>query len=94
ESPEAVANVEEIITTPGVGAIFIGPSDLSANMGLPASDLNDRKDFARRVQGPDVGLGEVVAVACAPVPHGVSRGSAAETRRRKISGTASLREAS
>ena len=38
ESPEAVKNIEEIITTPGVGAIFIGPSDLSANYGLPQSD--------------------------------------------------------
>ena len=38
ESPEAVENIEEIITTPGVGAIFIGPSDLSANFGLPQSD--------------------------------------------------------
>lgn len=33
ETPEAVARIEEIITTPGVGAIFIGPSDLSAQMG-------------------------------------------------------------
>lgn len=38
ESPEAIENLEEIITTPGVGAIFIGPSDLSANLGLPQSD--------------------------------------------------------
>ena len=38
ESPEAVENIEEIITTPGVGAIFVGPSDLSANFGLPQSD--------------------------------------------------------
>lgn len=37
ESPEAVANIEEIITTPGVGAIFIGPADLSTNMGVPRS---------------------------------------------------------
>ena len=37
ESPEAVANAEDIITTPGIGAIFVGPTDLSANMGLPRS---------------------------------------------------------
>lgn len=33
ETPEGVENIEEIITTPGVGAIFIGPSDLAAQMG-------------------------------------------------------------
>lgn len=33
ESPEGVANVEEIISVPGVGVIFIGPSDLSTSMG-------------------------------------------------------------
>jgi 4-hydroxy-2-oxoheptanedioate aldolase len=33
ESPEGVANIEEIIGVPGVGVIFIGPSDLSTSMG-------------------------------------------------------------
>lgn len=33
ESPGAVERVEEIITTPGVGVIFIGPSDLATQMG-------------------------------------------------------------
>jgi len=35
ESPEGVANVEEIVSVPGVGVIFIGPSDLTASMGFP-----------------------------------------------------------
>ncbi len=33
ESPGGVANIEEIIAVPGLGGIFIGPSDLSASMG-------------------------------------------------------------
>ncbi|MCG8415110.1 MAG: aldolase/citrate lyase family protein [Pseudomonadales bacterium] len=33
ESPEGVANIEEIVTVPGLGGIFIGPSDLSTSMG-------------------------------------------------------------
>ncbi len=33
ETPEAVDNIEEIITVPGVGAIFIGPLDLATQMG-------------------------------------------------------------
>lgn len=37
ETQEAISQLEEIITTPGVGAIFIGPSDLSADIGLPRS---------------------------------------------------------
>lgn len=33
ESPDGVENIEEIIEVPGVGGIFIGPSDLSTSMG-------------------------------------------------------------
>ena len=35
ESPEAIGNLESIATTPGVDAIFVGPSDLSVNLGIP-----------------------------------------------------------
>jgi len=35
ESPLGVRNIQEIITTPGVGAIFIGPADLALSYGLP-----------------------------------------------------------
>lgn len=34
EHIEAVRNIDEIISVPGVSAIFIGPYDLSASMGL------------------------------------------------------------
>lgn len=34
ESTEAVANIEEITAVRGVTAVFIGPSDLAASMGL------------------------------------------------------------
>ena len=33
ESAEGAENIDEIITVPGLGAIFIGPSDLSTSMG-------------------------------------------------------------
>ncbi len=36
ESPEGVANIEEIASVPGLGGIFIGPSDLSTSMGYPS----------------------------------------------------------
>ena len=35
ESRKAVGNIEEIAAVPGVGAIFIGPSDLSISYGVP-----------------------------------------------------------
>jgi len=38
ESPDGVRNIQEIITTPGVGAIFVGPADLALNYGLPGND--------------------------------------------------------
>lgn len=34
ETPQAVARMEEIAALPGVDALFIGPADLAANMGL------------------------------------------------------------
>ncbi len=37
ETVEGVENIEEIISVPGVGAIFIGPSDLSLSYGVPGS---------------------------------------------------------
>lgn len=37
ETPEGVANIEEIISVPGTGVIFIGPSDLSTAMGYASS---------------------------------------------------------
>lgn len=35
ETVEGVANVDEIASVPGVGVLFIGPSDLTAAMGFP-----------------------------------------------------------
>lgn len=33
ETPEGIENIDEIISVPGIGVIFIGPSDLSTSMG-------------------------------------------------------------
>jgi 2-keto-3-deoxy-L-rhamnonate aldolase RhmA len=35
ESPKAIANIDSIAAVEGVDGIFIGPADLSANMGVP-----------------------------------------------------------
>lgn len=37
ETVKGVQNAEEIVSTPGVGALFIGPADLSLSYGLPGN---------------------------------------------------------
>jgi len=37
EHAEAVANIDEILTVPGIDVFFIGPSDLSQSMGYPGN---------------------------------------------------------
>jgi len=38
ETAEGVENIEQIASVPGVGVIFIWPSDLNASMGFPSGD--------------------------------------------------------
>jgi 4-hydroxy-2-oxoheptanedioate aldolase len=35
ETREGIANLEEIVATPGLGGVYIGPSDLAYALGLP-----------------------------------------------------------
>ncbi len=35
ETVEGVKNIEEILTVPGIGVIFVGPNDLSWSLGVP-----------------------------------------------------------
>jgi 4-hydroxy-2-oxoheptanedioate aldolase len=37
ETPEGVENIDAILSVPGVGAIFIGPADLSGAMGYASA---------------------------------------------------------
>lgn len=48
ETPQAVENIEEIITVPGVGAIFIGPLDLATQMGY--GDQTGHPDVEAAIQ--------------------------------------------
>ncbi|MBM88677.1 MAG: aldolase [Gammaproteobacteria bacterium] len=49
ESAEGVENIEEIITVPGLGAIFIGPSDLSTSMGYASPSAPQVEEAIQRV---------------------------------------------
>lgn len=71
ESREGVENIEEIITVPGVGAIFVGPADLALSYGVPGNH-------------PDVvGAIDRVLAACLEhdVPCGITTGSGSVEER-------------
>ncbi len=73
ESPEGVKNIQEIITVPGVSAIFIGPSDLALNYGLPGNSPEVQQGIA------------TVLAACLQhkVPCGITTGSGSVEQRLK-----------
>ena len=49
ESAEGVDNIEEIVSVPGLGAIFIGPSDLSTSMGYASPAAPEVEAAIQRV---------------------------------------------
>ena len=48
ESEEGINNAEQIISTPGVDAIMIGPADLSHDMGISGQIAHPRMENAFR----------------------------------------------
>src|SRR5450759_306497 len=50
ETREAIANADEIIATPGLDAIYIGPSDLSISLGLTPSYDQDAPEFVAAIE--------------------------------------------
>lgn len=42
ETREALQNLDEIAATPGVDALYIGPSDLAMSLGIPLGQLNEQ----------------------------------------------------
>ena len=47
ETAEAIANLDEILSVPGVDAIYVGPADLSISLGLEPGN-NDGEAGVRR----------------------------------------------
>lgn len=72
ETREAVRHIGEIARVSGVGAMLIGPNDLSASLGIPGEF--EHPEFRRAV--------EAIAAACdaAGVPKGIFGSSAAAVR--------------
>lgn len=46
ETIEAMRNIDDILTVPGVEAIYVGPNDLSISLGLPPDNTDPRLDEA------------------------------------------------
>jgi len=64
EHIEAMANIDAILSVPGLDVIFVGPNDLHASMGLPPSFESDHPIFRES-------LGKILNSAKA---HGVAPG--------------------
>ena len=45
ETAEALGNVDEIVSTPGVDAVYVGPADLSISLGLTPKNNDDSAVF-------------------------------------------------
>ncbi|MFN0126758.1 MAG: HpcH/HpaI aldolase family protein [Verrucomicrobiales bacterium] len=80
EHVQAIENIDDILSVPGIDAVFIGPNDLHASMGVaPAfdSDLPQFNDAVRRV------FDSAKAHGVAP---GIHVADAAQAQRRRNEG--------
>ena len=80
ETKEGIEKVEEIVTTPGLGGVYIGPSDLALSLGLPPLGDTDNPTHLATV--------EKIVAACKrhKVPVGIHTGGLDYTRRRLEAG--------
>ena len=80
ETPEAVANIDDILSVPGIDAVFIGPNDLHASLGAAPAFDSDLPAF-------NDALARIFASA---KKHGVAPGihvaDAAQAKRRSAEG--------
>ena len=76
ETKTAVDNADEILKVPGIDAVFIGPNDLAASMGLPLGLDNAHPDHVAAV--------ESIRRSCenAGVPSGIHCASSASVNQR------------
>ena len=80
EHVDAIENIDAILSVPGIDAVFVGPNDLHASMGLAPAFDSDNPQF-------NVAIKKVFASARS---HGVAAGihvaDAAQARRRRDEG--------
>ncbi len=80
ETQEGLDNLEAIVSTPGLGGIYVGPSDLALSLGLPPRGDTDEPRHVAAV--------ERILAACkrAKVPAGIHTGGLEWSRRRLAMG--------
>src|SRR5437867_7348080 len=50
ETAEAVENLDEMLSVPGVDVAYIGPADLSVSLGLPPAGYHEDEKYVRSVR--------------------------------------------
>jgi 4-hydroxy-2-oxoheptanedioate aldolase len=80
ETEEGIEKVEEIVTTPGLGGVYVGPSDLALALGLPPrGDTDDPRHLAT--------IDRIVQTCKRHrVPVGIHTGGVEYTKRRLAAG--------
>ena len=80
ETEEGIEKLEEVVTTPGLGGIYVGPSDLALALGLsPRGDTDDPLHLET--------VDRIVATCKKHgIPVGIHTGSLAYTQRRLEAG--------
>jgi 4-hydroxy-2-oxoheptanedioate aldolase len=80
ETKEGIAKVEEIVSTPGLGGVYIGPADLAYALGLPPVGDNEEPIHLATVEN-------ILAVCKRhKVPVGIHTGGLDYTRKRLAAG--------
>ena len=55
ETAEALRNLDDVLSVPGVDAVYVGPSDLSVSLGLPPSNNDGTPAFDEAMEAIVVG---------------------------------------
>jgi 4-hydroxy-2-oxoheptanedioate aldolase len=50
ETVEALANLDDILSVPGIDAVYVGPADLSLTLGLPPANNDDDPRFTEALE--------------------------------------------
>ena len=50
ETVQALQHLDDILSVPGVDAIYVGPADLSLSLGLPPGNNDDRSEFTEALE--------------------------------------------
>lgn len=61
ETVEALASIDEILSVPGIDAVYVGPVDLSLTLGLAPQPFNEEPEFLEAI--------DTILAACAR--HGI-----------------------